>query len=34
MIFVVGLVVNNVKERQYFSDQINRNRFDLVFARC
>ena len=32
--FCCGLVVNNVKQRQYFSDQINRNRFDLVFAKC
>ena len=28
--FSFGLVVNNLKERQRFSDQMNRNRFDLV----
>ena len=26
-------VVNNLKERQLFSDQMNRNRFDLILAR-
>ena len=28
-----GLAVNNLKERQIFSDQMNRNRFDLILAR-
>ena len=31
--FSFGSVVNNLKERQLFSDQINKNRFDLVLAR-
>ena len=31
--FSFGLVVNNLKERQRFSDQMNRNRFDLILAR-
>ena len=31
--FSFGLVVNNLKERQRFSDHMNRNRFDLILAR-
>ena len=31
--FSFGLVVNNLKERQRFSDEMNRNRFDLILAR-
>ena len=27
-----GLGVNNLKEKQLFSDQMNRNRFDLILA--
>ena len=28
-----GSVVNNLKKRQLFSDQMNRNHFDLILAR-
>ena len=28
-----GLVANNLKKRQLFSDQMNRNHFDLILAR-
>ena len=28
-----GLVVNNLKQKQLFSDQMNRNHFDLILAR-
>ena len=31
--FSCASVVNNLKKRQLFSDQINRNHFDLVLAR-
>ena len=31
--FSCGLVVNNLKERQLFSDQMNRNHFNLNHAR-
>ena len=31
--FSFGLVVNNLRERQRFSDQMNRNRFDFILAR-
>ena len=31
--FSCGSVVNNLKKRQLFSDQMNRNRFDLILAR-
>ena len=31
--FSCGLVLNNLKDRKLFSDQINRNRFDLISAR-
>ena len=31
--FSCGSVVNNLEERQLFSDQMNRNRFDLILAR-
>ena len=27
-------VVNKLKESQHFSDQMNRNRFDLILVRC
>ena len=30
--FSCGSVVNNLKERQLFSDQMNSNRFDLILA--
>ena len=30
--FSFGSVVNNLKERQRFTDQMNRNRFDLILA--
>ena len=32
--FSCGLVVNNLKEQHLFSDQMNRNCFDLILARC
>ena len=31
--FSCGSVVNSLKERQLFSDQMNRNRFNLILAR-
>ena len=31
--FSCGSVVNNVEEKQVFSDHINRNRIDLILAR-
>ena len=31
--FSCGSVVNNLTERQLFSDQMNRNHFDLILAR-
>ena len=31
--FSCGLVLNNLKERQLFSGQINKNRFDLILAK-
>ena len=31
--FCYGLVVNKLKDRKLFSDQMNRNRFDLILAR-
>ena len=32
--FFYGSVVNTLKERQLCSDQMNRNHFDLILARC
>ena len=32
--FSCGLVVNNLKERQLFSNKMNRNRFDLLHGWC
>ena len=31
--FSCGLVVNNLKDRNFFFDQMNRNRFDSISAR-
>ena len=31
--FSCGLVVNNLKGRKFFFDQMNRNRFDSISAR-
>ena len=31
--FSCGLVVNNLKDRKFFFDQMNRNRFDSISAR-